>query len=774
MKNRFTFSLFTASGFIASSFFPALTLASYGDTTTFVSQIYTGDGLIATEAYLDNPADMLVDTSGNFYLADTLNNVIRKIDTHQIISTVAGTGSYGYVDGATGSSEFGFPEAIALDSDGTMYVADTDNHAIRKIHNGQVSTISDSGWYYPKGILVSDNILYVSDTGHNAIKQIDLNTNTITTLADNLSAPTKMVKYGDCMFFANTGTQKVLSLNLDTLAVKTVATGFLRIGGLTIIDDVLYVVDGDGLFDYIRQVDISSGENDVVAEDPHMETLNGSSGIVKFGDHIFVVNKGGSSVYRFDLDGGNPTKYAGKHRFQTDNGTGDQGLVGRPKDMTLSTKRKWIYFTENNKIRRVKRGTGEVQSFVGNVVDNYNKTDTKEYTLTDARFSDPTGVVATPNGKKLFVVDRNNNRIRSIKIKKKSVGYFTGAGTINSNDATDNGYAEGGPCPDEQDNFVSGCAYFNRPTGLAISPDGKYLYVADSTNNMIRRVIARGANAGQTSLVAGQLDPGFTDGTKGDAQFNGPVGISINANGTLLVVADKGNNAIRKIRLRDGKVTTFVGTGDLGYLEATPDKAQLSFPQYVKFGPDGNVYWTEVGGQRVRVYDKASGVTKLVSGSGYRGFQNGEAGDARYNNPTGMVITKNQIFVADNYNDVIRKIDIHVENGQIPYSEPAPEVDYTSPNRKAIGDTSGQTVDIKVGGLNFRYGAVTYFGSYKATTYVNSGDSITATIPIGQMQPGYYEVKVMNSDGQSDSVVRGFAVSNSGSDTVPLVDYFAP
>lgn len=773
MKNRLSRFFFQVTLFSLLTLLPYSASATYGDVSTFVSKIYNGDGLVATKAYLDNPSDMVVDDDGNFYLADTLNNVIRKIDSNQLISTVAGTGSYGYVDGDVDASEFGFPEALALASDGSMYVADTDNHAIRKIKNGQVSTISDEGWFYPKGILVSGSSLYVSDTGHDAIKKINLSNNSVTTIAEDLNSPTKMVKSNDIIYFANTGQQRVLKIDLNSLDVSTVATGFLNIGGLAVIDDTLYVVDGDGLFDYIRQVDLDTGNKDIIAEDPHMETLNGSSGIVKYGEHIYVSNKGGSSVYRFDLDGSNPTKYAGKRRFQSENGTGDEGLIGRPKELVLSPQKDWIYFTENNKIRRIRRSTGEVKTLVGNVVDNYAKKDTKEYIGGSGRFSDPTGIVVSPNGKKLYVVDRNNNRIRYVRIQDKAVGYVTGAGYINSTNDTDNGYAEGVACPDEQDVFVSGCAYFNRPTGLAISPNGKYLYVADSSNNMIRRVVARGPNKGKTKLVAGQLDAGFTNGVKGKAQFNGPVGLAMNAKGTVLFVADKGNQVIRKIRLRDGKVSTYIGSGDLGYLEAAPGLAQLSYPEYVEFGPDKNVYWSEVGGQRVRVYDKASGVTKLVAGAGERGFLNGDSTVAEFNNPKGMAITADRIYVADNFNDVIRKIDIELVDGQIPYSEPAPVVEYTLPSRKAIGDTEDQTVDIKVGGQEFRYGAVTYFGSYAVKTFVNSYTSITARIPIGQMEPGYYEVKVMNSDGQSDSVIRAFAVSETDG-SVPVVDYFAP
>jgi len=98
---------------------------------------YNGDGITATTAELDYPTGVAVDSSGNIYIADQENHRIRKVDgTSGLISTVAGTGTYGYNgDGITATTaELGYPIGVAVDSSGNIYIADYQNHRIRKVN----------------------------------------------------------------------------------------------------------------------------------------------------------------------------------------------------------------------------------------------------------------------------------------------------------------------------------------------------------------------------------------------------------------------------------------------------------------------------------------------------------------------------------------------------------------------------------------------------------------------------------------------------------------
>ncbi len=107
---------------------------------------YSGDGGQATSAQLRNPFDVAVDNSENVYIADTGNNVIRRVG-NGIISTVAGTGTAGFSGdgGPATAAQLNLPEYVALDSAGNLYISDTGNHRIRKVANGVISTLAGTG-----------------------------------------------------------------------------------------------------------------------------------------------------------------------------------------------------------------------------------------------------------------------------------------------------------------------------------------------------------------------------------------------------------------------------------------------------------------------------------------------------------------------------------------------------------------------------------------------------------------------------------------------------
>ncbi len=172
---------------------------------------YAGDDGPAAQAQLDNPTGVAVDGEGNVYIADTNNHRIRKVDTDGIITTVAGNGTAGY-GGDTGpamSAQLNGPRGIMFDDSGNLFIADTLNHRIRKVtSDGIITTIAGNGsimfsgddgpatsasLYYPQGVAVdSSGNVYVADTEHNRIRKISPNA-IITTIAGNGGA----YYYGD-------------------------------------------------------------------------------------------------------------------------------------------------------------------------------------------------------------------------------------------------------------------------------------------------------------------------------------------------------------------------------------------------------------------------------------------------------------------------------------------------------------------------------------------------------------------------------------------------
>ena len=105
---------------------------------------FSGDGGAATAAELRGPLGIAIDSTGNYFIADSLSNVVRKVSASTgIITTVAGTGTkaFGGDGGPATSATFNFISAVALDADGNMYMSDLNNHRIRKVTAAPASSI---------------------------------------------------------------------------------------------------------------------------------------------------------------------------------------------------------------------------------------------------------------------------------------------------------------------------------------------------------------------------------------------------------------------------------------------------------------------------------------------------------------------------------------------------------------------------------------------------------------------------------------------------------
>lgn len=160
----------------------------------------SGDGGLATRARIKQPKSAYL--FNGFLYFTSLENKVRRVDMATgIISTYAGTGTAGYRNGARLTAQFRTPQRIQLDSLGNVFVADTENHAIRRIdaatglvttvagtgvrgYNGSAGTATTLRLNNPRGIaLDGDGLLYIADTGNNRIRQVDLATGYLTTVA---------------------------------------------------------------------------------------------------------------------------------------------------------------------------------------------------------------------------------------------------------------------------------------------------------------------------------------------------------------------------------------------------------------------------------------------------------------------------------------------------------------------------------------------------------------------------------------------------------------
>jgi sugar lactone lactonase YvrE len=184
-----------------------------GIITTVVgngTQGYSGDGGQAIEASLDRPRDVLVDSSGNLYIADSRPDVVRFVDAATgIITTIAGTGTSGFSGdgGPATAAQFDLLSWIALDDSRHLLISDSENHRIRQLdlNTGIITTIAGTGnegiggdggpaisatFNRPRNLNVDAvGNIFVSDWGNHRIRKIDGNTRIITTVAGKGAKP---------------------------------------------------------------------------------------------------------------------------------------------------------------------------------------------------------------------------------------------------------------------------------------------------------------------------------------------------------------------------------------------------------------------------------------------------------------------------------------------------------------------------------------------------------------------------------------------------------
>ena len=166
---------------------------------------YTGDGGPATAAQLSAPGDVAVDAAGNVYIADTRNNAIRMVATSGTITTIAGNGTFGYTGdgGPATAAQLNRPAGIGLDATGKMYIADTRNNVVRAIDgSGNISTIAGvgtAGYTGDAGAATAAQLRRPADVAVDASNNIYI--------ADNANNVVRIVSStGTISTFAGTGT----------------------------------------------------------------------------------------------------------------------------------------------------------------------------------------------------------------------------------------------------------------------------------------------------------------------------------------------------------------------------------------------------------------------------------------------------------------------------------------------------------------------------------------------------------------------------------------
>jgi sugar lactone lactonase YvrE len=315
-----------------------------------------------------------------------------------------------------------------------------------------------------------------------------------------------------------------------------------------------------------------------------------------------------------------------------------------------------LYLTDqqNHLVRTVDVDSGQVCTVVGTGKEGYH--DSGNALNEPPTLSFPSGVALDSTGT-IYITENGNNVIRRARRIGGTLTVDTFAGHFTEITNTDkqkrlNITREGIP------GFKNGSALsaeLRQPDEILIAPSG-IIYFADASNHAIRRIVQ---NGGQTTVetIAGNGVPGFADGGGANARFNTPTGLAISPDGATLFVADTHNNRVRKIDLATFRVSTLAGGGSGDQIDAQGGQAALFQPIGLAVDSDNVVYVAELTANDIRRIDPAGNVTSFA-GSGNNKLQDGPGLNAKFSAPRGLAIDRQRgiLYVADYENFVIRRI----------------------------------------------------------------------------------------------------------------------
>ena len=621
-----------------------------GDTVTDTTSAQTIATSKAITRSLTAPTGLAVDNQGNVYIADTLNNKIKKLDPNGNLTDLGGSFSLG--NSAVG---------MAADASGNLYIADYNNGLIKKRDSiGVFTTIAGDGGtgnnqylgpiaaagvslVRPMGMsLDQSGNLYIADKGNSSIRKLQLSSSFISTTAGRAGTLA-----GRSAEFSGDGGQ---AIDADLQYPFGVAVDSVR--------NVIYIADTynhrirkvDSLGVITTVVGSINGTGDAGNFDQNPQGFRGDGGAatsaqldsprsvaVDSAGNLYIADTGNNRIRKVDTNGIITTVAGGGYvGYSGDGGEATIAKLGLPHAVVCdSAGNLYIADTYNNVIRKVTFATTSVDTTFTTLAGTAGSQGSADGTGSAALFNYPNGVAVDATGN-VYIADESNHTIRKIT----SGGVVTTlAGTAGSSGSTDG---------------TGSAARFASPAGVAADVEGN-VYVADRANHSIRKITSGGVVTTLAGSSAG--DTGSSDGTGSDARFWSPRSVAVDVEQGTVYVADTANHTIRKIT-PGGVVTTLAGSaGSLGSTDGTGSAARFYQPRGVAVDVAGNVYVADWLNHTIRKITFDGVVTTLAGTAGSSGSTDGTGSAARFNRPLGVAVdAADNVYVTDGSNHTIRKI----------------------------------------------------------------------------------------------------------------------
>jgi sugar lactone lactonase YvrE len=625
---------------------------------------YFGDGGPASSAAFDVILGMATHGSDTYFV-DADNYCIRKKDATDDITTYLGPD-----DGLIN------PVAIAVADDGTLYIADgvyfydyPSPTAILKMPpggplsayigpTGSGATIETDSLGYPGGLaLDASGSLYISDQQYGAVWKATTDGSFsaylgptgsgATYVTDLMVDPIGLAVHGSDLYVAEAWNGAILKPDAAPPGVTVVAGA----------SDGSYGYDGDG-------------------GPATSALLNFPVGVATDGSSLYIADAYNFVVRKVDLTEATPTiSTVAGNGFESDSDGGGVAAISQlnqPDAIVPYGNFLYILDTGNSSIWKMDLSR-DPQTIVRIAGDGYDGFAGDGGPASSAELNQPEGLTVDPRNGDLYVADTGNDRIRKIDAGTQEIATVAGGG-VPAPEATppDDAYAgDGGPAAD---------ALLYQPIGIAIDSHGD-LFIADSGNNVIREVSGGiiSTYAGRTEKAYDGDGHSVTAEGATIAAFNVPYGLAIDAQDNLYI-ADFGNNVVRRIDAATGTLSTVAGGGSPDdYLgdEGGAVSAELFEPFGLALDSQGNLYITEqdYGGSpdtgRVRkvslngfgvlsdnldLTDPSIITTVAGGGCGCSLGDDGPATDAALDDPGGVAAASGNLYIADTGHNLIREV----------------------------------------------------------------------------------------------------------------------